>query len=163
MKDIQMLYENCKSKLDHLGIKTGVVKCVKVNNRAARWGRCRRIVSASTYIYEIEISGRLLDDNVDDKAAETTMIHELLHTCNFCLNHGAEWKRLAEKVNKAYGYNIKRTTSAEEKGVEDIRKKYAVVCEKCGTETTRMKMSNLIKHPEFYVCCRCGGNLKRLY
>lgn len=163
MKDIQLIYETCKEKLDNLGIEIGTVKYVRINRRAKkRWGICRCINSVYGQMFGIEIAERLLQDDVDDKSTENTMLHELLHTCKGCQNHGAEWKRLANKVNKAYGYNIKRCASALDYGIDDgdyFRAcKYKIICEKCGGVGYRQKKSNVIIHPERYVC-KCGGRL----
>ena len=169
MKDVHMIYENCKQKLDDLSIRTGVIKCVKVNSRAKkRWGRCIRVNSIYyDNMFEIEISSRLLEDNVSDKATETTMLHELIHTCPGCMNHGAEWKRIANRVNRAYGYNIKRITSEEEKGVEsiDVKRiaKHKFVCEKCGKEVYRQRESNFTKCYWKYCCATCNGNFRKEY
>ena len=166
MKDIQMIYENCKEKLNDIGIQTGEIKCVTINTRAIRrWGRCKRVFHYGREMYEIEISSRLLEDFVDDKATEDTMMHELLHSCEGCMNHGTKWKQLANKVNCQYGYNIKRTTSSEEKAVDDIRPikaKYKIICTKCGHVGYRMKACKLTKYPSHYLCS-CGGKLKVEY
>ena len=168
MKDIQTIYENCIQMIEDLGIKPGVIKSVKVNTRAAkRWGCCKTVKTVYGTMYNIEISYQLLADNVDDKAAETTMLHEILHTCKYCQNHGAEWKRLAEKVNKAYGYDIKRCTSAEEKGIEvvksEVKPKHKIVCTKCGAEIYRQRDSKLTMYPYNFTCGRCGGDLRKEY
>lgn len=82
-----------------------------------------------------------------------------------CMNHGVQWKSLAEKVYKAYGYNIKRTSNATEKGVleESIIKegvnKYRIICLKCGKSAYRTRASAIISHPDCYRH-HCGGNLK---
>lgn len=161
MKDLDMLYDNCKTKLDDINIQCGTIVGVTTNSRSKRrWGRCTHL---STGGFKIEISTQLLNDDVPDIAAETTMIHELLHTCKGCQNHGTEWKRLANKVNKAYGYNITRTTSAEEKGVsQEVIMKHKIVCQSCGKEIYRMRESKLTKYTNLYMCT-CGGNLKKIY
>ena len=58
---------------------------------------------------------------------KNTIIHELLHTCVGCMNHKAKWKFYADKVNRAYGYDdIKRTSTADEKGVKEVIRKRKV-------------------------------------
>lgn len=81
------------------------------------------------------------------------------------MNHGKKWKQLAYAVNRATGYPIKRTTSFEEKGInEDEFKnvKYIVKCTGCGSERKRTRMSKLVKHPEWYRCGQCGSKLERI-
>ena len=98
-----------------IALEFGKIVNFEINYRAkSRWGQCQRKGSG----YYINISDRLLQDDVPIKALKDTIIHEILHTCNGCMNHGTTWKNYADKVNKAYGYNIKRCTSAEEKGFD---------------------------------------------
>ena len=170
MKDLQMLYMGCLEKLAILNIEVGNIQHITINTRAkSRWGRCRKTENRFGISYTIDISSELLKDEVSDRAAEETMLHELIHTCKGCFNHGPEWKRLAEKVNRAYGYNVKRVTSAEEKGIEikkpDIKKiaKYKFVCTGCGQEIYRQRESKFTRNPNRYICAKCGGSFKREY
>lgn len=164
MKDVIYVYEVCVEKLEDIGIKLGTIKCVKENPRLrSTWGRCTKKDSLWGDMYEIEISSRLLQDEVDDKATETTMLHELLHTCEGCLNHGPKWKALAKRVNQRYGYNIKRTTSSKEKGVKprEIKYKYRLICDKCNKPIYKQRLSEFVKFPEIYEHNNCGGHFKR--
>lgn len=97
--------------------------CIKIKNfkiiRAKkRWGQCRKI--GNNYI--IEVNQILLREDTDIDGLKNTIIHELLHTCKGCMKHTGEWKQLAEKVNRYYGYNIKRCDSADEKGISEEQK-----------------------------------------
>lgn len=162
MRDINAVYADCRKKLEDIGIQCGNVMAVTVNTRAAsRWGQCKRING----YYTINISARLLDDDVELVHLEDTMIHELLHTCDGCMNHGAEWKRRAEMVNRAYGYNIKRTASAAEKGIAEDRveraAKYKFVCNECGQVITRNRASDFTRRYTAYRCGICKGTLRR--
>lgn len=172
MKDLQKLYQECLNELTDIGIVCGNIKSVTVNTKAkSRWGLCKRKTvidyksPVQKYEFEISISYRLLEDEVKDEAAKNTIIHELLHTCEGGHGHKGNWQRLANRVNTAYGYDIKRTTSYDEKGVEDIRVapvyKYVIACEECGHEYKRTKQTSLIKAPERYRCGKCGGKLQR--
>lgn len=96
-----------------------------------------------------------------------TIIHELLHTCPGCMNHGKQWKTWAEKVRKTYGYNIKRTSDNDEKEVTtgnlnyNAREyKYFVYCKKCGKMIAKRKRkSDLIDNIGRYTHSNCGGKL----
>lgn len=153
----------CMEELGKIGIEYGNIVEVKVNTRAKkRWGQCRAIPGG----YSINISIVLLDERNDEQGLKETIIHELLHSCKGCMNHGENWKRLAAKVNRAYGYNVKRCSSAEDKGVQEETRpvsvrtpNYIIKCNRCGHTYTRMRMSKIIQHPERYRCGRCNGNL----
>lgn len=166
MKDFDKLIETCLSELDKTGIKYGNVTKWEINTRAKkRWGQCRILPDEKSF--EISISKRLLDDALPDESAKSTIIHELLHTCKGCRNHGSEWKKLASVVNSELGYNIKRCTSPAEQGIfgeKAVKQaKYAVMCLKCGKIYERERKSKLIKNPHRYRCGICGGKLGAMF
>lgn len=157
MKDVRALENKCRGLLENVGIYPDYDKVV-INSRAKRrWGSCKFKNGGCI----IEISDRLLNDNVPDKSAEETMIHEMLHSVrdNRYEGHMGMWLKEAIIVNRVYGYNIKRCSSPEEKGV-DIQpvQRYALKCNKCGKIVYRYRLSKVIKHPELYRC-KCGGSL----
>lgn len=167
MRDLQKIATECLKELDAIGIKYGKIVEFKVNTRAKkRWGQCKTISGG----FSINISYVLLDENNSIDGLKNTIIHEILHTCKGCLNHGEMWKRQAAKVNKAYGYNIKRCSSADEKGVEvDDRKtepkkiKHSFRCKTCGTVVNRTRESKFTKHYTHYRCGKCGGCFEKLF
>lgn len=164
MRNIDSVFENCCNKLNAIGIEYGEITSVVINTRAKqRWGQCK--LSNGGYI--ISISHRLIQDDVELIHLETTVIHEILHTCKGCMNHGKTWKGLAEKVNKSYGYNIKRTTSCEEKGIEPIPTneiiKHKFVCKECGQIITRKRESDFTKRYQYYRCGICKGRFEKLF
>ena len=105
----------------------------------------------------IEVAQRVAEGPAE--GCRETLAHELLHTCYGCRNHGRRWKSYAEKMNRAYGYSISRSSTNEEMGVGDARPyRYLVRCQNCGMEFKRFRASNLTRHPERYRC-KCGGKL----
>ena len=164
MKDLQELATQCQAELASIGIPFRRVKIWSINCRAkARWGLCKKLPDGT---YEIEIAKALLQDDVDDIAVKNTIIHELLHSCPGCVKHTGRWKQYATRVNRYLPqYNIKCTTSAEEKGVAVRRNepvyRYILKCCDCGNEIRRQKKSAAIEHPEHYRC-KCGGKLSRI-
>ena len=167
MRDLNEVAKECMKMLDDIGIKYGKVVEFKINTRAhKRWGQCKHVTGG----YSININKIFLDEKNDIDGLKNTIIHELLHTCKGCMNHGPEWKRLASKVNNVYGFNVKRCSNANEKGINEdtrpIRKiveyKYEIQCKKCGHIYKRAKISNIIQHPEQYRCGYCHGELKRV-
>lgn len=167
MRNLNNVANECMAELDAIGINYGRISRFEINTRAkSRWGRCRKI--GSSYIIEINVD--LLDERNDINGLKNTIIHELLHTCEGCMNHGKEWKRLAEIVNRNYGYGITRCSNADDKGCEYHRQtkhranpeyKYAIKCECCGHIYKRSKLTKTIQHPEMYRC-KCGGKLTRV-
>lgn len=132
-----------------------------VNSRARRWGQCAK----ENGLYSINISKTLLDERNDEKGLLNTLLHELLHTCPGCMNHGKDWKWYAEIVRRETGIDIQRLSSPDMKGVEvDLRpvhsheKKYFIQCDKCGHIFQREKKSKVVQNVANYRC-RCGGDL----
>jgi len=164
MKDLEKLANECLNDLFHIGIEPGYIAGWKINTRAKRrWGQCKCIASG---IYEISIASSLLQDNLSDKAAKDTIMHELLHAVKGCNGHKGKWLELANKVNRLLPqYTIKRTTSHTEKGLECAPRerniRYVLKCTCCQREVRREKMTKVIRFPEQYRCATCGGKLIR--
>lgn len=111
----------------------------------------------------IEISEFLLEADV--QKIKGVIAHEVLHTCRGCRDHGMRWKEYAGKMNKAYGYDIKRVSSFEEMGLETIARpdkessiKYIIKCQKCGKEYPRQRFTCVMQKIDAYRC-QCGGKL----
>ena len=163
MKDLSALIMDCRTELNALKIPIGNIVRVDINDTAkSRWGLCSRLKSGA---FKISISKSLLQDKVSDKNAKQTLLHEMLHTAKDCFKHTGQWKVYANMLNRAYGYNIKRTNSADEMGLPEMKRtkktNYAITCQNCGYTYNRQRMSVIIDHPERYRCGKCGGNLKR--
>ena len=129
---------------------------VRLNRRArTRVGCCIRQGGR----YTIELAERLAQGS-GEGAILQVLVHEVLHTCYGCSNHGKRWQSYAQRMNAAYGYRIRRTSGLAELGLEDDRPvRWWVVCMKCGERIPRMKRSPLVDRPERYRC-RCGGTLR---
>lgn len=135
----------------HIPISHQIQPHVVLNSRAKmRFGRCIKQGS----IYVIELSTEL----TEIWAMKQTLAHEILHTCFGCHNHGNRWKRYAELMNSAYGYQIHRVDPPLVLGAKHPPVRYRLRCTSCGAEICRMKRSKLVEHPDLYRC-RCGGKL----
>lgn len=156
MKNLYKLVDECRDELNAIGIYPPALISFSVNTRATkRWGQCK----LSYGVYSINISSRLLEDGLPDMVAKNTIAHELLHTMPDCMNHGNEWQRYANKVNKAYsGYNIKRCTSAEEKGIAPIIGKWNLDCQDCGRHWDYQRKSKIVDAClNHKATCPCGS------
>lgn len=172
MKDLAKIASESQAELSAIGIHTGEVTRYSVNSRAKRrLGLCTHIGNNK---YEIEVSSLLFHEAVPEITLKYVVIHELIHTCKGCMNHGDKWKHYVEKVNRAYGYTISsnpyshdrkdmdgvRTAKAEQAACEV---KYKYICTGCGAEVNRYRASSFTKNPERYHCARCGGKFSRIF
>ena len=137
------------------------IKALKINHRIrSRFGRCIKTAGG----YEIELSGRMMA--ASDRDIETVLLHELLHTCPGCMNHGKRWAEYAAWINRKYGYKISTTTTYESLGLENPGSResvrYMVRCKSCGAEYPRKRMCSLIRDVDRYRCGKCGGKLEIL-
>lgn len=143
----------------NIPVSSSISENVLINPRPKRrFGCCKRQGRRFT----IEISQFIL--NGDEKTVKTVLAHEVLHTCGGSYEHGAVWKQYAAAMSRAYGYNIKRTTSFAEMGLEeparaDDRIRYIIRCQKCGREYPRQKFTCVMKKINAYRCT-CGGRLE---
>ena len=159
--EVLTLYKECTKELDSIGIKYGNIVDLKINTRAESfWGRCKKTPNG----YIIEVTERLLECQ-NDKDIKNTIIHELIHSCDKCMCHTGEWKRLAEIVNNKLGYNIKRTTSSEEKGLEPRPRKhtikYVLECSSpnCTCKYEYARKTKVIERYKNYRCGKCDSKL----
>lgn len=161
MYDLSKVFNDCMDLCSELNIPIANGIAIETNTRAhSFYGKCK----LHNNFYTIEINADLLNEQNPLEALETTILHELCHTCPDCMNHGSQWIRWATRINIATGYNIKRTSTTEEKGLTYFQQpkaevKYICTCEKCGSRWERKRASNITKHPEKYAC-PCGGNIK---
>ena len=160
MKDFKRLQEECMREVEAVGIKPGNIVKWSLNSRAkTRWGLCVKYKNGDC---EIQIAERLIeDDRISEKSCKDTMIHEILHSCAGCHRHTGKWKKYAELMNDTYGYNIKRVTSGEEKGVENYQSKgrpvkYIYRCSGCGQIIMRKRECKFTRHYRQYICGCCG-------
>lgn len=168
MKDLKTLVQDAKDVLDDLGIEYGPIASVTINYRAkSRWGMCKQVGKA----YYIEISSDLMADNVEWESAMNTMIHELLHAHKDRMCHTGEWKRCADLVNREYEiYNIKRCSSAEERGVTRTKPtyKYKLICDGCNNisyyqkETKAITKIRAYGNNSGYRCGKCRSTMLRV-
>lgn len=160
MKDLNRIYNECYKEVVSCGIQPGNITDVSINTRATtRWGQCVKKDGHFT----INISERLLSDNIPDDGLKNTIIHEILHTCKDCQNHGKEWKKYASIINERYGYKIKRADTAKEKGVSEddlfANAKHKFTCTNCGNSIYRQRESKFTRNYTRYRCGICGGKL----
>ena len=163
--------QKCTEMCDKLNIPVSHdIKELSVSHAERRWGRTswRNGISGTREDFKISISYKLINPKYTetDEGLINTMIHELLHTCPKCNGHGATWKMYANQIYNAYGIDIKRCGSDDDKGCneEKIKEsyKYIIECTKCKQTIGRYKMSKHIAHPDWFVCGKCGGALKRI-
>lgn len=133
---------------------------VYINPRPKRRFGCCNTMNGK---FNIEISEFLLKSDITK--IKGVIAHEVLHTCKGCRDHGARWKEYADRMNKAYGYNIKRVSSFEEMGLDEIARpdsandiKYIIKCQKCGKEYPRKRFTCVMQKIDAYRC-QCGGKL----
>lgn len=160
-----------RDNLISIGIPVSAELCPEIRfSKATSWyGQCQqnRGYNGRRYKFVISISEYHLKSS--ERGIRNTLIHELLHTCPGCLNHGPKWKSYASIVQKRFGYNIIRAGGDKDadSAIEAARREkragyqtqYLLVCTKCGQEFPRYRKSNLVLHPEKYRC-KCGGKIK---
>lgn len=162
MKDLNSLFNQCMDEVQSVGIETGTIEEVTINYRSKkRFGQCRRTNGK----YFISVNSEILSDKSIEKRVKQTIIHEILHTVKGCMNHGEEWKKVADLMNDCYNYNISRCSSYSDFGLkrEEIVKpkeyKYIYRCKCCGQIIKRQRKTDFVNH---YTCGKCNGNFEEI-
>lgn len=180
------LYNECTNELKTIGLDIKNKEIVgsidiKLSSRASkRYGCCkqeepdksskviekrgyRRIIKYEKFNkHHIEVSKWVM--NLNEDIIKNTIMHEIIHCFPYCNNHGQEFKKYANYINKKLGYNVARTGNVKEDyeksniPYKEKEYKYKIICEKCGQEIYRNRLNrNLFKK---YRCGKCGGKLK---
>jgi len=168
---LAILGEECMDELENLHIPVCRNVRWKINTRSKNnWGMCSILHYDMYFDFQIEIAVHLLENPDAFDSLKNTVIHELLHTCPDCFCHTGLWKKYAEKVNRAYGYNIQRCVTKEE--VKQFKRtslceyrqeetvKYRVQCVECGEHWDYRRAGKIVKIYKRCTCGRCGGSLK---
>lgn len=166
MLNVNQLLKKAIQQVKAAGIQPGsrIDPEVIINDKTNTWlGLC----SSTKYKpipYNFQISLRSILLNANEKAVMEVLVHEVLHTCKDCMNHGPLWKSYASKMNKKYGYNIKRTVTLKELGIENdeatiSNAKYVIKCKKCDNKFLRNRKSKITENCSWYTC-NCGGDLE---
>ena len=144
---ITKIFNTVSKELIKIGVPIPVKDIKKVGELKTRSKRVRGV----TYTFKriaynninigktnyIGINKKLIDEDFE---IEKTMAHELIHTIPGCSNHGPNFKRYAELINRHYPeYNVSTYYTPDSDEIENIanikKPKYVVTCENCGVKT----------------------------
>ena len=113
----------------------------------------------------IEISPWVMQ--LEDNIIKNTIMHEIIHCLPYCNNHGKEFRKYADIINKNYGYNISRVGNKkddfEKSNIEFQEKtnyKYKIICKGCGQVFYRQRLNKYFTRK--YRCGKCGGKFEIL-
>ena len=156
---IEQAVEMC----DKIGVPYRNIVGFAINYRAtARWGCCKYDGTYSAYTCKIEIASVLLNEGRESAIVET-ILHEICHTINPRAGHRGEWAFWTARLNREFGYNIKRENTCEDKGVEDgaltrnVRVRFEFKCEGCGQHISYTKRCKFVQNYSRYTCGICKG------
>lgn len=135
---------------------------VVIHNRKGckRLGRCKRL---SDGIYEIQITENYLR-NLDSAEIHNVIMHEVIHSAKGCMNHGPNWKALAQKVNAHYEFTPIQRLNNNPTTLQLVKEsaRYFLYCSNCGMELHwQRKPKNWSDYTSGkYKCGKCGGRLE---
>lgn len=170
MKNLSRLFSETLSEAHSIGLDVSdEIVSVTVNSRLSRaLGRCSKVWDAwrGHYVFKIEVQPNMLADGLDDRVPKNTIMHELIHTCAGCFNHGPEFQYRAGIVNRKLGYDVHTTSDSEQLKAAGVVLKeasynYGIVCDKCGRMVQKRKRwsSTLERIGDFRHGGSCGGHL----
>lgn len=181
---LNKLFKECVTDLNKIDIdilnqkKYGKIDISIAKRNCKRYGCCkqeepdknyktvtqigrRKIIRYEKFAkHHIEISKWVMQ--LDNNIIKNTIMHELIHCIPYCNNHGTNFKKYANLINKKYGYDISRVGNKK----EDFEKSnieynvtetynYKIICKECNQEFYRQRLNkNFAKK---YRCAKCGG------
>lgn len=160
MRDLQKITEECIKKLKDIDIPIQDNKIVEISfKRIQGFGKCFLTTNGEYYIY---IAQFYQNEEVDLDELYMTIIHELLHTCENCMDHTDMWMQYAQRVDETYAYNI--TFHKTSYDVKNKKKTILarMVCSNCicKWDVREKKSLNLIQAGKKCYCPWCGSEMK---
>lgn len=145
LDDVATEVQECANLLEFMGID---MSCKRyevrfMNGRLRTYGMCsmKGLDEYGYEVYLISINEPFLRTGSPINI-HNTLMHEVLHSVDGCLNHGTKWKALAAKVNRTYIFSKIKRTGADEDYKEKILEpnyKYVLKCKTCGQEWKYMR------------------------
>lgn len=154
----------CENVLNSIDIPCGTILTYIVESGEA-WGHCHHITGR---LFVISIN-KLLIDKKNETGLRNTIIHELLHTCPECYNHGREWVNLTKKIKRLLGITVNEKSTYHDLGIDiadyiNTRSyKYVIQCKECGECYFRKRKSDFVINYDKYRCRKCGGDFIRIF
>ena len=161
MTDIEKTVRKTRAEMIQLGFNVRPILKVDITRVAREMGQC--------YIFgdrEVKILINKYLIKVGGEGLKETILHELCHAVYGCVNHGAEWKRVAKKVGSCFNIDIQQHASAEKvvacRQVGLAKPKF-IVCEDCGKKYSYFRKGKTVKYIEAgnkdgrYSCNHCGS------
>ena len=169
MTDLNNWLDEAKQQLINLGYSelSNNSYHIELNNRFTnRLGDCSRI---KQFNYRIRLNQKRLQYDTK-KDVQNTIMHELIHSINGCMNHRTKFQNVARHVNSSYSqYHIathsqcSNYTNIYRKELKQKRdEKYVVNCFNCNQEWRYSRETKLIKalkkepFTERFTCPYCG-------
>lgn len=182
---LNRIYEECIKELKSIGIDVlnsdiGEISIGISKRNNKRYGCCKQeepVINTKYYEkigkrkylkyakfnkHTIEISKWVME--LEEKIIKNTVMHEIIHCFPYCNNHGKEFKKYVDLINKNLGYEISRVGNKKEdykksnvEYNENTKFNYEIICKKCGQHFYRQRlMKNFVIK---YRCGKCGGKL----
>lgn len=135
---------------------------VKINNRLTKT-LARVCYQPGPYldIDKVEISQQFLDTSTDESIRQV-LLHECCHILvaietGVVHHHDATFKAMCRRI----GCKADRPQTKVERTVSDDKLfKYIVKCKDCDNEMHYNRAGKVVKHPDWYGCGKCGGELE---
>ena len=120
---LDMALQEAISKIRALGYEPyDIIPHVRITNNSRRLGSAQDVNGAfarirgkrnSTFLVEgkqplFQISVARSECS-DERDMMDVLLHEVIHTCPDCQNHGKQFKQIAAKANQTYGSNVQTT------------------------------------------------------
>ena len=165
MYDLNYSFEKCKELLDDLRIPYALNTSIAATDKEL-FGDLGLTRKKDNKSFLILINKLLLSGRLPEEMLERTIIHELLHTCAGCWDHGSEWREYAKIVNNNTDYALCTTCTSEEAELFDKayaqttgKKLYTVRCVNGDYSRSYIRRCSVVNHPEEYKCPCCGADL----
>ena len=157
---LMYLVGECKDMIEDCGFNLPYIQ-YEFDNATKRLGQCQRRGNN----YKIKISQNYFEEyikNGEEEKIKDTILHEMCHALPNGMNHKSQWQFYANKVNRLFGYNIKRLADSDDVSTKIVQNSanYIIECLNCGHKYYYQRMTSKLKNLNNCSCGKCKGKLQ---
>lgn len=161
LKYLQKVFEQCLIEAKALAIPVQQIDGIRWGNLDKKWGIC--IWHTKTNTFDIVISTRCQRKIISKEDLKNIVFHEILHTCEGCIEHSKLWVQYALKIDNEYGYGVSIFKTSYEFLHHELPVLHRMVCKNCSgiceirDPADWERFQNGVK----FHCSWCGENFKK--
>lgn len=160
MRNLQQVFNECLMEVNAINIPIGNIESIEWAGFRNKWGLCIHHIDSG--IYDIKISSRCKNTNIRLADLKNIIFHEMIHTCDGCMEHNKLWVGYALALDENYGYDVATAKTDFDLWNYDTPIICKLICKNCGgkREIRRKSSWERIQNGDKLICQWCKSGME---